>query len=377
MNQFLGKRVCGTFGGDPFVNVTRPDASTMECPSGTTPCLATTIANETVCYPPDDLSSKCPITDIAIVDNTALSDYEDSGYTVRSFNDTTSLVFSKGVPQLPPTTIKVEQEPCMDALRQSSSPGEQFYRPEMMRSGCPTEKNTGLVYDPRFSVSGLYTSLYSVQTENSVTSMLEAESSYSTYVTTSQKENDKISSWNRPTLNYNLLCDAEGPTRAQALQQVVQTLEKDDNSVQKLMAWGACCLWFYLICGAGFYICPAKNKGIGTGLISSYAFMRLMYAIQAPVVGVKLSSAFDEIDENIDYVNELEKIANCMDETTFFDRGQIVSDFNEQKDKLWTCYIMWLVSLGMVVLEVVVLILGFIISKCKRAQQYRRNYDVQ
>ena len=278
MNQFLGKRVCGTIGGDPFVNVTRPDASTLECPSGTTPCLATTIANETVCYPPDDLSSKCPITDIVIIDNTALSDYEDIGYSVRIFNDTASLVFSKSVAQLPPTTIKVEREPCMDALQQSSSPGERFYRPEMMRSGCTTEKNTGLVYDPRFSASGLYTDLYSVQTGNSVTSMLEAEPSYSTYVSTSQKESDKISSWNRPTLNYNLLCDADGPTRAQALQLVVQTLGKDDDSVQSLQAWGTWCLWFYLIGGVFFYLGPSK-KGIDKGLIGSYIFLRLMFVI--------------------------------------------------------------------------------------------------
>ena len=70
----------------------------------------------------------------------------------------------------------------MDALQQSTSPGEQFYRPEMMRSGCTTEKNTGLVYDPRFSVSGLYTDLYSVQSANYVLSMLEAEPDYSGYV---------------------------------------------------------------------------------------------------------------------------------------------------------------------------------------------------
>ena len=108
MNQFLGKRVCGTLGGDPFSNVTRPDASTLECPSGTKPCLDTTTANETVCYPPDDLESKCPITDIMIVDTSAVSSYENLGYTVRTFNDTASLVYSKTIPQLPPTTIKVE-----------------------------------------------------------------------------------------------------------------------------------------------------------------------------------------------------------------------------------------------------------------------------
>ena len=82
------------------------------------------------------------------------------------------------------------------------------------------------------------------------------------------------------------------------------------------------------------------------------------------------------MNDNIDYVKELEKVANCMDETTVYDREQILSDLNEQKDKLVSCYRMWLVSVGMVILEVAVFILGFILSKCKRAQQYRRNYEV-
>ena len=92
----------------------------------------------------------------------------------------------------------------MNALEQSSSPGEQFYLPEMMRSGCTEEKNTGLVYDPRFLSSGLFTDLYSVQTENNVTDILEAEPSFADYVTNDKKKSDTVSSWNRSTLNYNL-----------------------------------------------------------------------------------------------------------------------------------------------------------------------------
>ena len=60
----------------------------------------------------------------------------------------------------------------MDSFEQSNSPGEQFYLPEMMRSGCTTEKNTGLVYDSRFSPSGLYTDLYSVEEASNVNSIL-------------------------------------------------------------------------------------------------------------------------------------------------------------------------------------------------------------
>ena len=139
-----------------------------------------------------------------IVDQAVISSYQDLGYTAVTFNSTASVVYSKAASKLPPTTIKVEHEPCMDAMEQSSSPGEQFYLPEMMRDGCTEEKNTGLVYDTRFTPSGLFTDLYSIQTDSKVTNILEAEPSFSDYVTTDEKKGDRVSSWNRPTLNYNL-----------------------------------------------------------------------------------------------------------------------------------------------------------------------------
>ena len=62
----------------------------------------------------------------------------------------------------------------MNSHEQSNSPGEQFYPLEIMRSGCTEEKNTGLVYDPRFTPSGLYTDLYSVQTSSNVTDIIQS-----------------------------------------------------------------------------------------------------------------------------------------------------------------------------------------------------------
>ena len=163
----------------------------------------------------------------------------------------------------------------MDALEQSSSPGQQFYLPEMMRSGCTEEKNTGLVYDPRFTPSGLFTDLYSVQTENSVTSILEAEPSFSDYVTTDQKKSDKVSSWNRATLNYNLQCDADGPTRTEALATVVKTLEKSD-SIPKIIPWSACFLFPYLCCMVAFAV---DKLHLDHRTLIFYGLVRLIYAI--------------------------------------------------------------------------------------------------
>ena len=65
----------------------------------------------------------CPITDVKFVETLAVAGFEAKGYQSRKFNDTTSLVFSKDAPNLPVTETRVEWEPCMDNLYQSTSPG--------------------------------------------------------------------------------------------------------------------------------------------------------------------------------------------------------------------------------------------------------------
>ena len=82
------------------------------------------------------------MTEIQIVLNTAVETYKSNNYTAIAFNDSTSVVFSKSVPQLPPTTRKIEYEPCMDSFYQSKSPSQMFYKPELMTFGCVEEKNT-------------------------------------------------------------------------------------------------------------------------------------------------------------------------------------------------------------------------------------------
>ena len=83
----------------------RPDFSTGKCPAGTEPCQTTTIASETVCYKPTELESKCPITDIRVVDTSALEepnvdkyDYRGFTYSAVTLNETASIIFSRDVP---------------------------------------------------------------------------------------------------------------------------------------------------------------------------------------------------------------------------------------------------------------------------------------
>ena len=66
------------------------------------------------------------------VEESGKQEYEDLGYTAIQFNDTTYLMYSKTVGSLPPTTIVVEYQPCMNPTEMSISPDQQFYKTELL-----------------------------------------------------------------------------------------------------------------------------------------------------------------------------------------------------------------------------------------------------
>ena len=51
----------------------------------------------------------------------------------------------------------------------------------MMKTGCTTEKNTDLVYDPRYKTSGLFTNVLSVQSSSEVIDVIESRPDYLYY----------------------------------------------------------------------------------------------------------------------------------------------------------------------------------------------------
>ena len=160
----------------------------------------------------------------------------------------------------------------------------------MMRSGCSEEVNTGLYYDPRYKPTGLYTDLLSIQNDNSVTSILEAEPHFSDYVTTSNKANFQEISWSRPTLNWDLKCEELGFTRAEALEVVGHPLDSATSSIIGIRTWSCVFLFIYLsnFCMIFF---PSINErpDIFYGFV--YGCIRLCFLIYAPPVGVLIYRA--------------------------------------------------------------------------------------
>lgn len=73
--------------------------------------------------------------------------------------------------------------------------------------------------DPRFTTSGYTTTLYAMQESNGVESILEGSQGFSRYVPNPDVTYDfEIYSWNRPTINWSLECEADGISRKDGLK---------------------------------------------------------------------------------------------------------------------------------------------------------------
>ena len=88
-----------------------------------------------------------------------------------------------------------------------------------------------MYYDPRFISSGLTTTVYNIQSENEVLAMLEDCPNYSTEVNSNSKKKDKVYSWNRPTINWSLLCEDDGKGRGFAYEIVNSSITSSEKLV--------------------------------------------------------------------------------------------------------------------------------------------------
>ena len=112
--SFEGVRVCGVRGGLAFHEAVRPRPEDGKCPEGTEPCLGEKSSPEnTLCYPPEDLDSDCPITHIDVVSDSESATYAANGYRTALLSSGQSVVYSTQRDSLPVTSIKIENQPCV------------------------------------------------------------------------------------------------------------------------------------------------------------------------------------------------------------------------------------------------------------------------
>ena len=149
--QFNGVRICGTRGGLPFMDVTRVGKD-GKCPKGTTACSAKTSAENTVCYPPAEHATSCPITSIDVVSGSEALLRQQQNQTVINLTSQQGLVYSKTDDAMAPTTIRVENKPCMSSETVSSAPNTMALPNELQEGkSCPVEPNTKLTNDERYT----------------------------------------------------------------------------------------------------------------------------------------------------------------------------------------------------------------------------------
>ena len=202
----------------------------------------------------------------------------------------------------------------MDAFQQSGSDGEQWYLPEIERGGCTVEINSGLTFDPRFSLSGLHTTLAAVQSENGVSSVLEGSYDYTQYVDPAQKKQDMIRSWNRPTLNWSLECESQGLTRESALKTVTgstiltQSPKLQDlrmTSISMIILFGLVC--FCMSCGC--FCAIVKRARIDDveplGFLICYGLQRVCYLLMMPFSFIAIFQSIDQVSSNQDKIESL------------------------------------------------------------------------
>ena len=118
-----GQRICGKRGGKSFAQVTRPDAETGACPSGTSACAASTSPENTVCYPKAEHATSCPITSLLVGDEAGMDalgeEYASPNGGKMTIEEGVSyLAYSKTVDGLPLSLTHVGVEaPCRDAAK--------------------------------------------------------------------------------------------------------------------------------------------------------------------------------------------------------------------------------------------------------------------
>lgn len=115
----------------------------------------------------------------------------------------------------------------MDSLYTSTSPGQMFYKAEVMKTGCVMEKHNNLVFDPRYTDSGLNTDQWELQTQSNVYDHLMTQPSFfGIGPKQGNLQGYKVKSWNRPTLSWSLQCEVEGKSRTEGYTSAMTDLAR-------------------------------------------------------------------------------------------------------------------------------------------------------
>lgn len=174
----LEKYICGKRGSVDFATAKRPTAG--KCPSGTKRCSSIITDPNTICIPDDlDEHTQCPIVDMQFVDENAKNLKSDSWKKIKLRNDNEWLVYTRrDVDSLPLTKFAVGETPCIRPNQQPTFPNYEYWKLEApekrngANNGCDTISYMSTATDPRYEQLGGQTTIYEVQNNSTVLSIL-------------------------------------------------------------------------------------------------------------------------------------------------------------------------------------------------------------
>lgn len=149
-----GFEFCAKRGGLPFMNVTRVEPETLLCPNGTEPCSNFTSPENTICYPPENITTSCPLTDILITPNvTEVAELVGTGLWTakpKAVDNKWYTLSSTKVDKMPITWTTLDYNPCRNSNQVSTAPQASFYPLEVVPANCTLDPVSNSTFDDRF-----------------------------------------------------------------------------------------------------------------------------------------------------------------------------------------------------------------------------------
>lgn len=201
-----------------------------------------TSPENTICYPPDQLSYLCPITSIKFVDSEGIVPYQSDAenYTVKPINADKYLVYSKtSTDNLPIVKTSVDAStPCFNP--EIISMGS-LYPLEMDNemSTCEFDLLLQTDVDNRFTDTGGQVSEYDVQNDSGVLAMLNELHLIEDYAPESMKRETEYKLWTRPTISWKIECDTDLPRQIPLDSYSNGDASKARKANRKVWKWSA------------------------------------------------------------------------------------------------------------------------------------------
>lgn len=362
-----GKRFCGKRGGKSYSEVTRVDAGTGECPTDTTPCSDETSPENTVCYPPADHETSCPITEIQVVDQEGLAGLENQGVVASDEGGLAVietgalfLAYSK-IADAPPVSLTFvgAAAPCRDAekmLGTGSSTTEEaaddteeadvadddvvvedvaspmHFPLEVDRL---TEMCTSDNIDARYTMLNLSTTEFALEASSGVADAIKTLPGGETWITNSeeQKSATTLTVYYRNALPWDLTCEAERP-RDMVMEIMEGTTAKIVYSGITLKLFG------WIMFGGGIIIAMFTVPNLFEENASKTVTTVAIVLLQAFQICMTVSTMFfltttlGKFDDRVDATNRLAVVNGCGDEYTVVPFIDLQRDFDKTEENL-------------------------------------------